>query len=750
MKRKLIFGLIAILAIGLAVVGCSNSNGSPGTDPIGFDALKPWAPSTIPDPAGYKDFPKGAPAKIDGEDNPARDGLLGYTAFFAGVGDAGYILEGDNDGEYIVTVNTNPGGVSLVSFQDNDPQYKTGFYLSLELPTATEAAPRKPIGMVALPSKGMQDNGADWSLAQYVNLDTAENPIKDDVYLAGRVDFVWTNDSNPWPLRTICLRIKWHDDEEAGVEYVFKVRKILIPENDNLDAPAYPVQVWPYDPIPAPTTGWKDFPAASITGAFVETGAGVGTITVTPGSEGYSITIPTYANGHTDITFPASNGSVFIDGYYLSLALPENSTAALRPYRVYAYPSSYWAGAIDYEPAIGYYVGGNVDMKWTNDGEVPNTDPLDKITLQFYWHADEPEGGTYTFTLKKLKVTDDDYVPPDPNEMTAWTPPAAPAASDWINFPPSPTISASSPSGATIEANGSGGYTVTTKTVAPASEWAHTEITLSSAGFKFKGGYCLSLTLPNQTKDDTNKVKRVYVVPDSVWSYAVDLSKTNCWIQGTFDCNYSHEEFTAGAGTIVLSIYWHEGTTDGQNYTFTINSIKVKEEYVLTYDDLVPEAGSTIAAPTSWKAFPGTEAMEATYYPFATATSNVTNTVTITPTAGARTLVNLHGTSFTYQKGIYVSLTLPTDSAKPLRIIAAPSKNKNANGDGLYPDNQWGYLSDTQASAGKFIGGKADFKWEDDTSSSYTFEGIILDFYWDGDEPNTSYTFTINTIEVKE
>jgi len=560
MKRKLIFGLITILAIGLAVIGCSNSSTDSGGGPVGFAGLNPWTPEPITEPAaGYKSFLKGAPAKIDDGsgtmvNNPARDGLLGYTAFYVSAGEEGFIEEGDNEGEYNVTVKTNPGGVSLISFQDDDFQYKTGFYLSLDLPTPSD---HKPIGMVALPSKGMQDTGAIWSSGapQYVNLDTTEKPIKDDVYLAGRVDFAWQNENNPWPLRTICLRIIWHADEEAGAEYTFKVRKILIPENDDLTLPAYPVEKYPYDPISVPGTGWKDFPAASITGAsVVTTTGGSGTITVTPVADGYSITVPTDPGNHTDITFPAASGSAFIDGYYLSLALPENATAALRPYRVYAYPNSYWDGAVDLYPDPGYYVGGNVDMKWANSETAPNTSVLDTITLNFYWHDDEPVGGEYTFILKTLKITDGNIQDPWDNFVNFYTP-----------------------------------NSVLSGTIAPNYDSSFNQYVVNltnTAGKYFTGGYYVSLTLsdantvmPQQVLitaffgDNWDDIDGDYVTQKIIYNPSKDI--VAYWDGKTWGGDPHPTKMKRIECVFRWDTSTSDGTENGKTLAFTVNAAKV-------------------------------------------------------------------------------------------------------------------------------------------------------------------------------
>jgi hypothetical protein len=545
MKRKSFFALTAILTVGLMFVGCPQGDPESATRPTtgssAFEKLEPWTPAPINEPAaGYKAFPK--------------QGLLDNTAFYVISGGEGFI-EDNEDGTYKVTVVTKSGGLSLISFQDENYQYKTGFYLSLDLPEATATAPHKPIGMMAYASKGMQENGADWNSTQYVNLATDTAPIKDDVYLAGRVDFTWENRDNPWPLRTICLRIYWHADEENGTEYEFTVRKISVPEDDDLTEPQYPVEVWTPDLIPAPSAGWKDFPAASITGATAVTTGGAAAVTVQSVTGGYSITIPTYADGHTDITFPASAGSVFIDGYYISLVLPENDTPALRPYRVYAYPGSYWAGAVDLYPTIGYYVGGNVDMQWTNSETEPNEDPLHTITLQFYWHSDEPADGSYTFTLKKLMITDDDYTPSDP----------------WADFVEFNTYT--DPIDQVIAVNWDGSY-----------NQCYTNIE-NPDGKLFTGGFYVSITLA-----ETNTVipTRVLItgydaadtVPDGWVTQTIITSFPDNNIGAFWNGNlWSGDPSATEYKKIEVIFQWDVTETDGselgEHFIYTINAAKV-------------------------------------------------------------------------------------------------------------------------------------------------------------------------------
>jgi len=726
MKRKLVLALIAILAIGLLFVGCPTGEettipGIKGPDTGG--GLKPWAPAQIAEPTGYESFPKGE------NDGTNKDGLLGWSSVWTGGDNPGWIEEGETDGTYKVTAKTNPNGTTLITFQDDDVQYKTGFYLSLELPTATEA---KPMGMIAYPAKGMQEAGAQWNLAQYINLNTDLTPVNNGVYLAGRVDIKWENERNPWPLRTICLRIYWRADEKADIEYEFKVRKILIPEDDDLSEPAYPAEVWPYDPIPAPTAGWKDFPSASITGATYSTSAESGKpVTITTVTNGYSITIPAYPAGHTEITFPATTGSEFTGGYYISLALPENATDALRPVRVYAYPNAYWNGAVDLEPDVGYFVGGNVDMLWDGEPATPTT--LDTINIQFHWHTDEPDNGSYTFILKKLMITSDEIVVPEyPGVVT-----------------------------------GVKAYLQETATWGGAWGNAYEDIPNTKLSIDFTS------ELATATAYDQFVLDLTFPVEDVGKSYQFTLSDLN--ILDSSNANTITEaEILAG----------FRGGNDGNGWAqqqnvvtkLAANTYRVKMTVIagggagLTrlvinrassaaiakygFKALLPKGYAleqatppTVTVPTAWVDFPGSETLTATYYPWATSSTGKTINAVYSPTDSARTLVRLSGTTFQYQKGIYLSVTLPNNSLQPSRIIAYPSTTDLEGG--IAPGGDWNISADVEAPEGKYLAGKVDFKWEK-ADSAHIFKGIILDIYWAEGQVAGSYSFTIDTIQVAE
>jgi hypothetical protein len=565
MKRNLIYGLIAILAIGLAIVGCSNGttpggNGPPPVGPgpgTGFDELTPLAPTIVTEPTtGYKAFPKGH--YTDPDD---KSGLLGNTAFYVTSGGEGFIVEGDEEGTYKVTVVTKPGGFSLISFQDADYVYKTGFYLSLDLPTASVDNPHKPIGMTAFASTGPQETGAQWGTAQRVNI-TGNNAVEDNTkYLAGQVDFAWEDPDNEYPRRTICLYIYWHTDEEAGVDYEFTIRKILVSDDDDLTPPAYPETPWAPAPIPVPTTGWKDFPSASI----VQAQGYAGTATPVPGNGfaakdggGYTGTIATNPGGLSRISIPGTTDSAFVKGYYISLELPTSSAGGkLRPVKIVPLAtlnggtSNGWdSEVIISPPSASQYVAGNVDIQWYNEDSKKNYNSLD---LDFYWHDQEPEG-TYTFTLKKLMITTDEAITlPDPWE-------------DFVDF----YTNASPLTTGAITAN-----------------WDSTKnqclvnIT-NNDGELFTGGYYVSITL-SDANDVTPEIfmATAYDAADAVKDGYV--SQATGVVSGktvTFFWNGNKWDGTPSATEhkkIELLFQWDPATTGviGKTITFTVNAAKV-------------------------------------------------------------------------------------------------------------------------------------------------------------------------------
>jgi len=305
----------------------------------------------------------------------------------------------------------------------------------------------------------------------------------------------------------------------------------------------------------------------------------------------YSVTLKTVTSNESKasvvwVDFEDIDGKpreVFRNGWYASLALP---ATGVRPVNVDVIPVPVGVkgadGGIAWDcsqnavntgdlPATmdGLYVVGDLSMRWGT--EEPKTTDFKGLAIWFIWApVGTEEGENYTFTIKDLKVLPHDTSTADP-ELEAWTPDPVAEPAGWVDLP-SPVISGSSPGAATMVSNGTGGYTVTAKT----TTGDHTEITLKGADVLFKGGYYLSLTLPERTQSGTDKVKRIYSRADNYWNSAADIQEAFKWIQGRVDCMYAHEEFGV-RGTIVLSIYWHPGVAENEDYVFTINSIKVAE-----------------------------------------------------------------------------------------------------------------------------------------------------------------------------
>jgi hypothetical protein len=293
---------------------------------------------------------------------------------------------------------------------------------------------------------------------------------------------------------------------------------------------------------------------------------------------GYSITIPTYLDGFTEIKFPAVTDSEFTDGYYISLTLPESTTAALRPYKVYAYPSGsidYWDGAVDYEPEPGYYVGGNVDMQWI--GSSPT--PLDSINLQFYWHTDEPEDGEYTFILKKLMITDDDYTPADPDEITPFAPTIVAEPAGMTELTDAEMLAMEKnwnvTTGDISEIGSTGTYKVTVKSAAS----SEIRIRFTYTAGTFEEAY-LSFVFPETEGIRPTQIKVLAGTDDSfnneldIWPWYVSPIDAAHYYGAQLDIS---TEFggadTTPAKTVI--IYLIMSDTD-EDYEFTINKISVK------------------------------------------------------------------------------------------------------------------------------------------------------------------------------
>ncbi|MCL2126765.1 MAG: hypothetical protein FWH38_00805 [Treponema sp.] len=409
MKRKLLLALIAFLAFGLVFTGCptDSSDDGPPTPPPG--GLQPWAPAdNPPEPdSGYKSI-----GVLTTEDAP---GDWSYSAF-AGVGGEAEITE-NADGTYAVTIKTNPGGVSMLCFNNEDGYlFKKGYYLSLDLPTTTDY---KPIAALTFPNSRPGDGGAYWGGEYAVN--RANGVITDtNIYLAGQIDFAWEYDYQGEPFSTVGLYFYWPQNTAVGW-YEFTVKKLLVTEGDDLSNP-YPTTAWNQpSPPEAPTgTGWVDI-------------TGTGNIkAITPGTftkngDFYDAVVKTRANyGNTAAVFQIINPNPFDSGYYLLLDLPENTERP--PIQVSAYlvddkggASDTWERAdwdtqIDIVPTFGQYIAGDVAILWEGTVAGNTGGTANSIMVEIYQHSTEGINEDYAFTIKKIMVKGEDTSGPPPYE----------------------------------------------------------------------------------------------------------------------------------------------------------------------------------------------------------------------------------------------------------------------------------------------------------------------------------------------
>ncbi|MDR2574904.1 MAG: hypothetical protein LBC52_00510 [Treponema sp.] len=368
-------------------------------------------------------------------------------------------------------------------------------------------------------------------------------------------------------------------------------------------------------------TDWVRFTEAEMLAAKFYIGSGGDnpiSTSITKNADGsYSVTLQTYPEepSYASVVWVEFDDVVFRNGWYASLTLPTTG-GDVRPVQVdvvpvpkdkkgsdggIAWPQSQNNKVTGDLPATmdGLYVVGDLSMHWGTE-ELQDQDFIG-LAIWLTWAPVTTGGEDYTFTIKDLAVLP--HSGEDP-ELSAWQDPSVETVPNtWIDFS-SPTISASSPGGATITASGTG-YTIKTKT----TTGDHTEITFNKADFKFKDGYYLSLTLPNSTLASTNKVRRIYTYAKngttSNWGSAVDIQQAFKWLQGKVDCKYPKEtwESLSEHDTIVLSIYWHPGVVADQDYEFTINSFKVAEESAgppPLYIGVVPRVHAYLQETTNW------------------------------------------------------------------------------------------------------------------------------------------------------
>jgi len=567
MKRKFLMALVAILAIGLIFTGCPEDNSGGGKTPQPKPTgLTPWTPEPIGAPeTGFKNFP--------------ADQLMEHYTSYAGEG--GVALMTDNeDGTYKVEIKTNPGGVSLFALNGADYLFRNGYYLALNLPETTT---HKPIAALTFAAVGPGEMGGNWDSTPYRVNYSDDNKLEDNkVYLAGDVEFFWQDaEFIQGPFRTVVLYLYWGANETDGY-YEFTIKKALISEGDDLTPPVYPNVSWTPEPVAEPA-GYVTLTEAEMLKAAFFAGDGVipaGSIEKnTDGT--YKVTVKTRPGAQSQVCFIADD--LNFEAYYLSINIPPES--AHKVTRVYTWMSTakgdggiIYPTVVDHNPGNPFYISGRVDSQWNSE---ENTRMFKTVGLWLYWHEDET-AGDFEFTVNKLKVFEFGGVPPNPDDMTGFTPDPITTPTDWVAFPIKTSAVTFDPAGGTIVKETNGTYTVTAKT---SVSTGHTEIVLPADDFAFKGGYYLSLNLPTLTKESANKPGRVYAYPKNGaaanWPAAVDINQleANKWLQGRVDCQYVHETF-GKHDTIVLQIYWHTGVTAGENYVFTIDKFFGKEEVV--------------------------------------------------------------------------------------------------------------------------------------------------------------------------
>jgi hypothetical protein len=135
---------------------------------------------------------------------------------------------------------------------------------------------------------------------------------------------------------------------------------------------------------------------------------------------------------------------------------------------------------------------------------------------------------------------------------------------------------------------------------------------------------------------------------------------------------------------------------------------------------------------------------------------------TLTSSTARQSVLSLNFETTIFQKGHYVSLTLPTDggNARPTNIIVYPMLEGTTNASGG-SGVAWSSSSDAntvgeQAPAtfdGKYVVGDLKMDWRN-AAADTNLTGLSLWFQWDEDETlannDKDYVFTINTIKVNK
>jgi len=582
-------------------------------------------------------------------------------------------------------------------------------------------------------------NGAPGTPPQYIDLEKgtaiAEEQIPEDPVWPGYVFEGWYNEDTK-----LVAGLSWQDS------IVFIARWIESSGGLSLTP-------WKPDTNPTePTTGYKDYyDGIDFEDWSYTSYAGVGDVaSIEDNGDGtYNVIIKTKPGGVSILAF-TSDTYTFKNGYYLLLDFPTNTEAKPIMALTGAATGSRnddgqdWLAIynVNREDAQGY-VPINDDVYLA--GEIAFArDDLDtlykSIVLTLVWHEDE-EAEYYEFTLKKILITTgEDLTPPDISTMTPWSHEVE-EPENWIKFPLN-----DEPLAATFypwnESNAISGNTVTVISVAG----NRSLVRLYNEESEYQKGFYVSVNLP----EDSVKPEKIYALAitsptdDGDWtaSTLVQPPDITNYVAGRVDFTWASDASTKAYTGVLLDIYWYGEQTDAL-YTFTVNKILVAEEAgeAIPPSDLVEWTPEELTEPTDWVDFPGTDTLTATYYPWSANTTGTT--ITAAKEATGRTLIRLSGDTFTYQKGIYVSVTLPNDSFKPEKIYLYGSTTKLEGGI------VWGTETDIIAPTGKFIAGKADFYW-DGSASTDVLQGIILDIYWYPDQEAGSYSFTINSIKVAE
>jgi len=385
MKRKLVFGLTVILAVGLAVLSCSNGT-NPGTDP---------------NPGGGFVVPSNWVSFSETEMLDAK--------FYDQLGNDGSVIK-NADGTYTVTLKVRsddyPDGATRSSvvwftFTEPDMAFRKGYYVNLTLP---KNAVYKPVSVDILPSSNDSGTNGTWTASQNSTV-TGDLPAEFDSqgYVVGDISFHWgTEEEVDYVFKTLAIWFTWDDDAEAGEEYTFKINSIKVPPYDT-STPDPDPEPWTPAPIAAPD-GWIDYPADLAAATFYP-GWGSPKIEAKAGG-GYTVTLKVrdQANdpGHSFIRIPVTENTVK-GGYYMSLTLPDQTlTSTMKPKRVYTYAvnggTSNWNSVVDYQPA-NKWIQGKVDCLYEHDSFVANA-----IEIQIYWRNDAVGEQDYVFTIDKFLV----------------------------------------------------------------------------------------------------------------------------------------------------------------------------------------------------------------------------------------------------------------------------------------------------------------------------------------------------------